>query len=277
MARQPVEPGKARLRRRIVEIDRELVGEIEFELAERALRRRLLQPLAAVAGVDDLEAVAPEIAGMRPFLRPQLARRDRRRDVPRRVDHDAVDLRDQHRRLVARPAGHRLHRRDRGVAVEQRQHRRGDIDLDAVLLELGRQPAPALHIRHDLADARLDRHVEHRQRLRADAALRIEAVAALRPAHRIEQRVVEPVAGRIELESSIASRLRSAATAGALAAIFQLRRRRQHRPAAGRGDRAIARQPGDERVIAGIGRRQRRIHQASRSRLTASAKAGSGS
>ena len=256
MAGQPVELGKARLGGRVVQIDREVVGEVELEPAQRALFRRLLQPLGAVAIVDDAETGPLQITGIGLFLGPQLLVGDRAGHVPGRVQHDAADRRDQHRRLVARAARDGLHRHHRIVAVEHGQHGRGDVHLDTLGLQLLRQPAPAFHVRHDLADALRHRHVQHGDGLAADGADRVQAIATLRAPHRRQQILVEPVARgadrRVFHRQPLAQRqhLRSACAKvdGG---------RRERRPAPRRRHGTIAGEPLHQRVIARIGRRQR--------------------
>src|SRR5690606_24541300 len=61
MAGQPIIGVEDALARRVVQIDRERVVEVEFVLPQRGVRRRLLKP-AVCARADYLEPVAREIS-----------------------------------------------------------------------------------------------------------------------------------------------------------------------------------------------------------------------
>ena len=70
------------------------------------------------------------------------------------------------------------------------QFETGDIDHDIIIAELFGHPAPAFHICDDLEDPVLDLDVEGEQALLADHTIRIEAVAFLKPPHRLNEPIV---------------------------------------------------------------------------------------
>jgi hypothetical protein len=90
-----------------------------------------------------------------------------------------------------RPAYDRPHGHHDLVALHGSQLERGDVDEHVAATELARQPAPALQIERDLRRALGRRNLESCQRLRADDAVHLEAVARLKRAHRAIQCAVE--------------------------------------------------------------------------------------
>ena len=110
-----------------------------------------------------------------------------------------------------------------------------DVDEDVPLAEIGRQPAPALEVQRDLLDALRDRHVQLRDRRRADGAVRLEAVPALEPFHRLLQfRAVGRIllAGSPRVVAGDGQPAREQRNGGVLLSRFQLQLRGHGRPAA---------------------------------------------
>ena len=77
---------------------------------------------------------------------------DRRRHVPGRIDGDELHLRADHRRRLARLAGHDLGVPVDLVVVPERQAIIRHVDDDMRIAEIARQPAPALHVDDDGVD-----------------------------------------------------------------------------------------------------------------------------
>ncbi len=244
--------------RGVVQVDAVGVNEVEFDVTKRRLGTGLLlQPGAAIVGVDHNEVITREIARIGPLLGEQLLLGDVRRNVPRRVQDDALDRRLQHRRLVAWPAGGRPHRQHRCIVVEDGEHRRGDIHLDAVGRQGRWQPAPALHIGDDLADPFVHRHVEGGQRRFTDGAGGLQAKPLLRAGDAVRERLI--IDRRASRRDGRVLRRQPGAQRGDARpgrAELQVLAGRDLAPATVCGDAAIGGQAAAQLVIAGVGRRQ---------------------
>ncbi len=184
MAGQAAVAGETPFGRGVVQVDGVGVLEVELDQAKRAAgSRRLLQPAAR----QDAEAVGGQVAAA---LGIEFVPGDAGRDIPRRIEHDAVDARAQHRGLGARLAGDGAHRHRRLVAHEHGQHGGGDVHLDAVLRQRRGQPAPALHVGEDLVEATLDRDVELGAQAGGEDTGRLLAEAALGPLNGLGQLLI---------------------------------------------------------------------------------------
>ena len=249
---------KPTLRRGIVQVDRERVVEVELEPAQRALiARRLLQARLAALHRDDPVAVARQIAGAGPFLRPKLPLCDAGRHVPGRIDHHAVDGRRQHRRLVAGLSGDRAHGHHRFVVAEQGHDGRPGIHLHAGGRHHRGQPPPALHVGDDLQHALADRLVQVGRQILAHHAVRSQAEPALGALHRLLQWRVKDrrtQGGDLGILGRQPRTQRRDARIGGR----QSHRlaRRQGLPAAGHRDLAIARQTAFQRRVSRIAWRE---------------------
>src|SRR5690606_12964246 len=74
---------------------------------------------------------------------------------------------------------------------DERDLKAGDVRDDVALLEIAEDPAQPLEIDAQLVDARLDRHVQRRDRAGPDDAVSIETVQPLKGPHGGLERLVE--------------------------------------------------------------------------------------
>ena len=123
---------------------------MELHLPERVA---FAGTLAVVALVVGLHVVLVEIAGILLDLRQDLLLHDVLRDVPVRAEH--------HRRHAIRQstgvglvllAGDDLHVEHALAVLDRVEAERRDVDEQVARAEIVRQPAPALHVHHDLFD-----------------------------------------------------------------------------------------------------------------------------
>src|SRR2546427_3031256 len=77
------------------------------------------------------------------------------------------------------------------VPLDHLERVAGDVDLDARVPELGRQPARALEVELDLTDAVLDRDIEGRAGRGIDDPAGLEPVPRLESCHREPHALVE--------------------------------------------------------------------------------------
>ncbi len=83
------------------------------------------------------------------------------------------------------------------IVFDHRELEAGGVDEHVVPAEIARQPTQPLYRPAELRDALGDRRVERRERARADDAVRGQAVAMLKAAHRLRHdRVVAPTRRR---------------------------------------------------------------------------------
>ena len=181
-------------------------------------------------------------------------------DQPGRIELDVGDLGDQHRGLIVRwLAGGRQHVQD-VLAVLVEVHGVGSgVDFDAGRRRIARQPAPALEIGADLADADLDRDIQRRPGLGTDLADRIQLMVGLEADDRLGQgRIVHAVRRRLSRGRVLHRQpVTQVLHLGAAVARAQPSVRQHLRPATVRGDGAIGGQSLDQGLIAGGRRRQR--------------------
>ena len=132
---------------RVVQVNRELVGKIELDAAERITGAgRLRHAERAIRLTLHLEAHAREDVGVAAVARHQLILDDRLRHVPGRVDQHVVHRRAEQRRRRLRLAGDDLGVPLLLVVVYDPEREIRNIDHHIGAAEVTRQPAPALHI-----------------------------------------------------------------------------------------------------------------------------------
>ena len=130
-----------------------------------------------------------EIVGIAPDFRNQLGELDRHRDLPIRAGrYDVAHVVCEHGRLVAIGlADDHSHRQEgRGLPAHRTQLELGKIDDDRRLRKVGRDPSIAFERELELFDPLAQRHIELGDRLLAEHAVGLKAVALLKVLHPID-------------------------------------------------------------------------------------------
>ena len=132
------------------------------------------------AGIEGVDVARREIGRIAAHRGQDVVAIDRRRHGPRGIDDEIRHLGAEDRRLPVRPA--HLHARapDDFAAAQVIELKSRDVDDQELALGVVEHPPSALEIRAQLLDARRDRHVERRERRRADGAVGREPVARLK-------------------------------------------------------------------------------------------------
>ena len=120
------------LRRRVVQVDVEVVREEELHEAERVLPAGTLADVRLASVAVRLHVLGVEVAGVRLHLRPDLLRGDVVGDVPVRAEDDELHrVRERRRRLVLVVlADDDLHVEHLLAAVVRLELERGHVDPD---------------------------------------------------------------------------------------------------------------------------------------------------
>ena len=183
-------------RRCVVHVDVELVWEHEFDASQCVVGSGLLtQARREIAGriappVDRRQGdrlvtlhcfvtLACQRLRARAQLFEHLVDGNRVWHVPVGVDLHVFHLIGEHGRLVVGGSDDDAHQLDPAAVLDAAQLEGGDVDLDIVLAEVLRHPAPALHGHDDLTQALSDGNVELQIRALADDAVSIKPVARL--------------------------------------------------------------------------------------------------
>ena len=182
----PLRRGEQRLGRGVVQIDGMGVLHVELHQAERGVRAGLLHDLAVHDG-------HPLRCHVGLALRQDFLLRDPLRHHPRRVHDQLIEGADQHRRLAIgiRRTSHDAAGPGGRAVVQIDEFSCSDIDVDAGVGNVARQPAPPFEIDRQLLGAHRHAVVHHLQRRLVRLARHRQLGGLLHDAQRGDQRRVE--------------------------------------------------------------------------------------